>query len=178
VVAAPALRRLGWIGAAVVAAAVLLALALHGRRPDPAMVRFEAAGVMIQTPPAAVRRVVVSAGEHRRAFVRDGAGPWLPDGAAAGDPGDRIERGLRFLHVSAPQRVLTREEVAAVPAAEFGLDPPRYRVAVEAAGAEPFTVEFGGLNAQGLAQYARVVGREDVVLLPRFVGEPWEALVR
>jgi len=49
-------------------------------------------------------------------------------------------------------------------------------VAVRAPGGETFTIEFGGLNAQGLAQYARVTGRDAIVLLPRFVGEPWQAL--
>ena len=87
----------------------------------------------------------------------------------------RLDSGLRFLHVSAPQRVMRPQEFSGTPLAEFGLDPPRYAVSVHGATAEPFTVQFGGTNPQGLAQYARVGGRDEIVLLPRFVGEQWEA---
>jgi hypothetical protein len=58
--------------------------------------------------------------------------------------------------------------------AEFGLAPPRYTVSVRSSG-RPFTIEFGGLNAQGLAQYARVAGEAGIVLLPRYIGQQWEA---
>jgi hypothetical protein len=102
--------------------------------------------------------------------------------AAAGTPPateearEALERGLRFLHVSAPQRVMTREQLAETSLAELGLDPPGYTVAVIASDGEPFTIEFGGLNPQGLARYARVEGREEILLLPSFAAEPWERL--
>jgi len=175
-VAAPALRRLAWPAAAVLAAATIAALALHGRRPEPGLARFEAAGVMLHIPSARVREVRVTAGDRRWRFTRSGTG-WTvtgPGGASA-DWERRLEGGLRFLQVSAPQRVMARDEFAGTPAAEFGLDPPRYTVAVHTDGADPFVIEFGGANAQGLAQYARVTGRAELILLPRFVGAEWEA---
>jgi hypothetical protein len=89
----------------------------------------------------------------------------------------RLDTGLRFLHVSAPQRVPEPGEVAGTPAAEFGLDPPRYAVAVRAGTGAPFTIEFGARNHQGLAQFARVGGAREIVLLPGFVGEAWEAVM-
>jgi len=170
-------RRAAWPVAAAAAAAVLLVLALHGRRPESGLVRFEAAGVMTAISPERASDVRVSAGPRASHLRRTSDGRWTAGaGAGGGDPTETVERGLRFLHASAPQRVLEREELDPGSAAEFGLAPPRYVVAVRAPGGETFTIEFGGLNAQGLAQYARVTGRDAIVLLPRFVGEPWQAL--
>jgi hypothetical protein len=168
-----------WIGAAVLAAGVIIALALHGRRPDPSLVVFRAAGVMAEISPDAVTEVAVSQGERRWRFERGSSKVWT---AAPGPPlgesvAARLDSGLRFLHVSAPQRVLQPEEVAATSASEFGLDPPRYSVSVRAAGAAPFTIEFGTLIPHGLAQYARVTGRAEILLLPSFIGEQWEAMM-
>jgi len=169
---------MAWPLAAVVAAAVLMGLALHGRRPDSGLARFEAAGVMTAIPPERVSAISVGAGAQVSRLRRGADGRWTPiDGARGSDPTQAVERGLRFLHVSAPQRVLERDELTGGSAAEFGLAPPRYVVAVQGSDGETFTIEFGGLNAQGLAQYARVTGRDTVLLLPRFVGEPWSTLV-
>ncbi|MBI4638009.1 MAG: hypothetical protein HY727_16860 [Candidatus Rokubacteria bacterium] len=175
---APPLRRALWVGAAVVAGAAILALALQGQRPEPGFVRFEAAGVMLHIAPERAREVHVTAGDRRWRFTRSGSGGWAAVGAPAApaDAERRLESGLRLLHASAPQRVIARDELERVPAAEYGLDPPRYTVVVYADAAEPFTIQFGAANAQGLAQYARVAGRDELLLLPRFVGEPFQLL--
>ena len=178
-VGAPALKRAAWLGAAVLAAGVVIALAFHGQRPDSSLVGFGAAGVMLQISPDAVTEVNVSRGEHRWRFERWSSKAWTaPPGPPPGESvAAKLDRGLRFLHVSAPQRVLMPEEVAAVSPSEFGLEPPRYSVSVRSPGTAPFTIEFGGLNAQGLAQYARVTGRAEILLLPSFVGEQWESVM-
>jgi len=178
VVAAPALRRATWIAAAVLAAAAIAALAVQGRRPDPALVTFTAAGVLADLPPERVTAVIVSADERRREFTRDAGGGWRRSGApAAADATASIERGLRFLHASAAERVMGREELSGTRLAELGLDPPRYAVTVRDAAGPRLTVEFGTLNPLGLAQYARVAGHDEVLLLPSFVGEPWTRLI-
>lgn len=175
---APTLRRWAWAVAATLAAVAVLALALHGRRPDPSLARFEAAGVMLAIAPESVTEVEIARGERRWRFERAGAGGWT---ASPSPPGERvsagIDSGLRFLHVSSPQRVLQPDEIAGTPPSEFGLEPPRFIVSVRAPAAAPFTIEFGGLNAQGLAQYARIIGRAELLLLPGFVGEPWETVM-
>jgi hypothetical protein len=174
-VASATLRRAGWGVAAGLAGALLLALALHGRRPEPGLARFETAGVMTGIRPEEAREVTVAAGGRGWRFRRGEDGRWTAGDAPAGpDAAAAVERGLQFLHVSAPQRVLEADEVAPS-AAEFGLAPPRFVVAVRARGGAQFSIEFGALNAQGLAQYARVPGRDTLLLLPRFVGEPWQA---
>ena len=67
---APALKRAVWMGAAVLAAGVIIALASYGRRPDPSLAPFETAGVMLQISPDSVTEVVVSQGERRWRFER------------------------------------------------------------------------------------------------------------
>lgn len=173
--AAPALTRVAWIGAAAVAAATILAFALHGRRPDSGLVRFEAAGVMVHIAPERVREVELTAGERRWRFARVPTGGWSAMGPPlpSRDWARLIDEGLRFLSVSAPQRVMAREEYAGMSPGEFGLGPARYAVLVRALETEPFAIEFGSLNALGLGQYARVAGRAELLLLPSFVGEPW-----
>lgn len=171
-VATPSLRRAAWAAAVVIAIAALGALALHGRRPDGGLVRFHAAGVMAAIALDDVREVRLAAGARRWRFVRDADGAWRAPG-----PGDAapIAEALRFLHAAAPQRVLEPEELGDTALADLGLDPPRYVVTVEPARRGPFTVRFGGPNAQGLAQYAQVDDGTAVLLLPRYVGERWEA---
>ena len=188
-VGAPALRRLLWPGAAVLAAGVIIALAVYGHRPDPSLARFEAAGVMLSIQPDSVTEVVVSQGERRWRFERRDATGWAaapgpPLGEGVGREGvggesvaTHLDSGLRFLHVSAPQRVLQPQEVAGTPPSEFGLAPPRFSVSIRSPAAAPFDIEFGALNPQGLAQYARVMGRAEILLLPSFVGEQWEAVM-
>ena len=177
-VAAPALKRAAWIGGAGLAASVLLVLAWHGHRPDPGLVRFEPSGVMLQVRVEDIIEVQVSAGNRQQSFMRSLAGTWST--ARAPVPAEivqRLERGLRFLHVSAPQRIISPEEYARTPFAEFGLAPPRYSVMVKTAASTLLVIQFGETNPQGLAQYARMEGSAELLLLPRFVGEPWEALV-
>ena len=175
---APApLTRWTWAGAVLVAGGLILALALHGRRPNPEMAIFEPAGVMLGIAPERVHAVEVRAGSRRLRFARAAGGAWTVAGPGApGDWRSRLETGLRLLHDSTPQRVLSGPEVGDTPVAEFGLASPRCAVTVLADGANVFSIEFGSLNAQGLAQYARIAGRDGLVLLSRFVGEPWEAL--
>ncbi len=176
---APALKRLAWPVAAVLAAGVIVTLALYGHRPDPSLGRFEAAGVMLAVQPDTVTEVVVSQAGRRWRFERTGDKGWAaPPGPSPGESvGAHLDSGLRFLHVSAPQRVLQPEEVTGTPLSEFGLAPPRFSVSVRSATAAPFDIEFGALNAQGLAQYARVSGHAEILLLPNYIGEQWEAVM-
>ena len=68
--------------------------------------------------------------------------------------------------------------MAGIPPSEFGLEPPRFSVSVRSRSAAPFNIEFGAQNPQGLAQYARLTGRAEILLLPSFVGEQWEAVMK
>ena len=173
------LRRVVWAAAMVLAAGMIIALAFHGRRSDPSLVHFEPAGVMLSIAPDTVVEVVISRGQRRWRFERARPNVWAatPGPPLAESVGSRLDAGLRFLHVSAPQRVLQPDEVAGISPSEFGLAPPRYSVSVRATGAPRFEIEFGALSPQGLAQYARVTGHTEIVLLPSFIGEQWESVM-
>lgn len=179
--ASPALRRLAWPAAALVAAGVLVALALRGGRPGAGFARYEPEGPMVHLAPAQVTAVEIARDGRRWRFVRAGeGGGWkaAPASQQAGAaPAGAIERGLRFLHGSAPQRVMAPEELAGTPLAEIGLAPPRLVVSVFTASGTPFVVELGSPNPQGLARYARVAGHRDVLLLNRYVVEAWEEAI-
>jgi hypothetical protein len=165
------------MGAAATAVAVLITLALTGRRPEPGLAPFEAAGVMVAIPVEAVSAVEVRADDRHWRFERAGDS-WravMAPSTHAADFAAQVEAGLRFLHASAPQRRLAARDLEAALLADFGLDPPRYIVSVQALGRQPFAVAFGATNPQGLAQYAQVGLDPDLLLLPRYVGEAWEA---
>jgi hypothetical protein len=175
-VAAATLRPFAWVGAAALAAGAIFALASYGHRPESGLVRFEPAGVMVDIKPERVREVEVESGDRRWRFARAADGRWSVVGSPPPptDWASLIDAGLHFLSVSAPQRVMTREEYADTAPVEFGLGPPRYTIRVRASDAAPFVIAFGSANPQGLAQYAHVAGRAELFLLPRFVGEQWE----
>ena len=92
------------------------------------------------------------------------------------DPRPQVEEGLALLHRSGPERILTPDE-AVGSERDFGLATPALSVTARTAWDPPFTIHFGGKNPLGLARYARVDGRAEVVLLPAFVAETWERLV-
>ena len=177
-VAAQALKRGAWLGAAGLAASLIMVLAWHGRRPDPGLVRFVPAGVMRHLAPEDVLEVRVRVGDRLQSFARSAAEGWHTAGTLVSEErARRLDSGLRFLYVSAPQRIMQPEEYRGAALAEFGLDPPQYSVEVRGATGAPFVIHYGATHPQGLAQYTRIGGNEAIVLLPRFVGEPWEALV-
>jgi hypothetical protein len=179
-VATPTLKTLVWSALALVAGGALVALATRGEPSGTGLARFEAAGPMVRLPPERVTTVEVNGAEGRWRFVRTAAGGWtVAPGSLPGaaDLGAQVEKGLRYLHASAPQRVLDRDEVRAARLAEMGLDPPRLTITVYSAAGIAFAVNLGGPNPQGLARYASVVGSDEVLLLNRYVCEPWDRAV-
>jgi len=177
-VAPPSLRTGAWIAGALLAGGALLAVALHGERPAAGLARFQPAGVMVALAPERVAAVEVLEGARRWRYLRTPSGWAAEPGGARGprDPAPLIDLGLRLLHGSVPQRVLEGEDLRGLRLEEIGLAPPLLVVRVEVPGAAPFSVDIGGPNPQGLARYARVAGRAEVLLLNRFVAEPWQEL--
>jgi hypothetical protein len=177
VVAAPLIRRLAWPLAALAAFIFLVALALHGSRPDP-MQDFKPSGVLTAFSPEEARDIEITSGDDVWRFRRD------PDWraidapkAAPVDVGKRIDAALRLLRNSKPLRVLTTDEVAKVPASEYALGPKSLRVRVGTANGATLAVQFGGRNPLGSARYARVEGMDGVPMLPAYVGDAWEQVI-
>jgi hypothetical protein len=176
-VAASLIRRLAWPLSAVAALAFLVALALHGERPDP-MQKFKAAGLLTAFTPEDAREVEIVTGAEVWRFRRDGE--WRAGDPSKSVPADlavRLETALRLLRNSAPLRVLTVDEVARVPPSEYELVSDSVRVLVRAADGATFRIQFGGRNPLGVARYARVDGMEGIAMLPAYVGDAWDQVI-
>jgi len=184
-VVAPALtrtpRRIALAAAALLAVAFLVAMAMSGRtRPMQNLVAFEAAGLMSEAPHR-VDRVEISADGRRATLVRTAAGGWQIGAGPAGiglaaGVAAHIEMSVKFMHVTAPVRTLSRDEYQAT-LGEYGLDPPRYTVALHAGGRPVLAARFGAKNPQELFQYVQVEGRAALYLVPVFVGQEWERVI-
>jgi hypothetical protein len=168
-VAAVMIGRWSWSVAAALALAFLISLAMHGGRPD-ILVEFKPGGML---PFAAdqAREIEIARGADRRRFVRE-ENRWK----APAETAEHLEAGLRLLRNSAPMRVLTAEEVARVPPAEYALGPDSLKVTVRPASGASFVVQFGGRNPLGSARYAKVDGEAGVVLLPAHAADAWERI--
>jgi hypothetical protein len=103
----------------------------------------------------------------------------VPEGRAL--PGALVaslEEGIKFMHVSAPVRVMERDEWGALGLREFGLDPPGLTAVLYRGSVAVLGAEFGGPNPQKVLQYMKLQSGERVYLMSRFVGEEWEHALR
>jgi Domain of unknown function (DUF4340) len=163
------------IGAACLMAGLLGVIAVTGRWPtDAPRTHLETGGVLSSSVDR-ITRIEFSAGEHRAVFIREPQGGWGADRvpvrrAAAG----HIDIAVRLLTISAPSRVLSAREYSPDQLAEYGLDPPRFILAVTEAGGNIARVAFGADTPAQNMQYVRVLGRPELYLLPRDVGEEWQ----
>jgi len=164
-VATALVKAWGWPTAAILAAGFIGVLAFQGERPEPGLARFTPAGLLADWPVQQVTSVEVSAGAQHQSFRRNPGGGWrleAGDAATTADLTKRIETGLTLLHNSGPQRIdLEIEQLA-----EFGLAPPRLIVTAHMTGGASVTIEFGSTNPLGQERYARIVGRNKILLLP------------
>jgi hypothetical protein len=172
--------RARWATGGALAAGFLVAMAVTGQiRESGSLVRFEAAGLM-KEPPERIDRVEVETGARRFVFVRTAESAWTqaePPAALRAPLASHLAMSLRFIHVTAPVRAMAREEYQGATLSEFGLEPPRYVVRLLRAGRPVLAARFGSDNPQELMQYVQVEGRDELYLLPRFVGREWEQLI-
>ena len=173
-------RRWAPLAIAVLAVGVLAAMALSGHlRENQQFIEFKPDGVMRQAP-AEIDRVDLWSGDRRWTFVRASNG-WrtAPEGRALpGTLATSLEESIKFMHVSAPVRVMERDEWGALGLREFGLDPPGLTAILYRGHVAVLGAEFGGPNPQKVLQYMKLQGSERVYLMSRFVGEEWEHAVR
>jgi hypothetical protein len=172
-------RRLLAPAAALVAVGLLAAMVVSGQlRESKQFVKFVPAGVMPEQP-GEIDRVEMTAGSGRWAFVR-GPGGWraADDGRPApASLATHLDDSIKFMHVSAPIRVMERAEWSPVGLREFGLEPPGYSATLYRKGAAVLAVEFGSPNPQKVLQYMKLGGRDQVYLMSRFIGEEWEKVM-
>jgi len=178
-VVAPAVKRAIANSAGIVAACVMAGLvgiiAVTGRWPADAPRTHMEPGGILALPVEQIARIEFSAGEQQAVFSHDPREGWRVDGAATGPAVARhIDAGARLLTVSAPRRVLAGSEYNAGQLAEYGLDPPHFVLTVTATGGSAARLGFGEATPAANAQYVRIIGRPELYLLPRDVGEEWQ----
>jgi hypothetical protein len=170
--------RPGRRSAAVAALAIgfLLVMLLSGRmRESEQYVRFEPAG-LARNSAEEIDEIELVVGEYRLGFRRGPGGSWLTRDGAEVPAAARghLDMSLRFMHATEPVRVMSADEYRGEALREFGLDPPRYAVSLRRRAEAVLTARFGSSNPQAVLQYVQVEGRDDLYLLPVFVGREWE----
>jgi hypothetical protein len=166
--------------ATLLAVGVLTAMVVSGQlRDSKQFVRFVPAGVLLEAP-AEIDGVEVRTAAGRWAFVRV-LGGWR---AASDDRSlpvslaSSLDDSIRFMHASAPIRVMERQEWVSLGLREFGLDPPRYTATLYRGGTAVLGAQFGAPNPQQVLQYMKLEGRDQVYLMSRFIGQEWEKALR
>jgi hypothetical protein len=173
-------RRLFGSAAALLAVSLLAAMVVSGHlRQSKQFVKFVPAGVLRATP-AEIDQVELRTDAGRWTFVR-GPDGWraAPGGRPVSAPlAAHLDDAIKFMHASAPIRVMERAEWGPVGLREFGLDPPGYTAILYHRGTAALGARFGGPNPQGVLQYMTLEGRDQVYLMSRFIGEEWEKALR
>ncbi len=163
------------IVAACLMAGLLGVIAASGRWPADAPRTHVGAGGILPLAPERVSRVDFSSGEQRAIFGRNSREEWLfNDAPTEPEVAGHIDTAIRLLTISAPRRVLAASEYNPDQLAEYGLDPPRFVLAVAEAGGNTTRVGFGEATPAQNAQYVSIIGRPELYLLPRDVGEEWQ----
>jgi len=177
---APALRPRNLLSAAAAALAIgyLVLMVVVGALPEQRqLVKFEAKGVM-QVPPERIGTVALRAGPRSAVFTRTPDGGWARDNGAALDSAlaKRLSLAVQFMNTSGPVRVLQPTEFQGTNPHEFGLDQPKFSIALFEGSRPVLAAHFGGRNPDDFLQYVKVDGRSELFLISRFVGTEWEAV--
>jgi hypothetical protein len=178
---APALKTRNVLSAlaAALATGYLVLMVIVGALPEQRQfVKFEAKGVM-QVPPERIGTVALRAGQRSAVFTRTPDGGWARDNGAALDPAlaKRLSLAVQFMNTSGPVRVLQPAEFQGTNPHEFGLDQPKFSIALFEGSRPVLTAHFGGRNPDDFLQYVKVEGRPELFLISRFVGTEWQAVV-
>jgi hypothetical protein len=179
VVAAPVKRSLVWSLAALASVGYLSAMVIGGALPElRTRVKFEAKGVMTVAPER-IDRVEIERGATRVALARTGGGGWSREGGAVlpVPVAEKVSLAVQYMRTAGPVRVMTAEEIRGISPAEFGLAPPALSVTLFAGPQRVLRARFGARNAEDQLQYMTLDGRDELILMSRFVGQQWEASV-
>ncbi|MDR3467900.1 MAG: hypothetical protein P4M07_18365 [Xanthobacteraceae bacterium] len=135
---------------------------------------FEKRGIA-RVDPAGIVQVDLRRGGDHVVLRRRVGGAWsLDEKSIPEELADHIGAALNFISVSEPARALGADELKGVRFADFGLEPAAYTVSLTGADGSGTTIGFGGLNPVGVSQYARIMERPELYLLPRYIGSEWE----
>jgi hypothetical protein len=172
-------RRLLGAAVALLAVGLLAAMVVSGHlRESKQFVKFVPAGVMPEAA-AEIDRVEIRSSAGQWVFERAPGGWRTPDGRPVpATLAAHLDDSIKFMHVAAPIRVMERAEWAPLGLREFGLDRPSYAATLYRRGVAVLEAEFGAPNPQKVLQYMKLEGRDEVYLMPRFIGDEWKKALR
>ncbi|HKB83330.1 MAG TPA: hypothetical protein VKD04_09020 [Burkholderiales bacterium] len=164
--------------AAAAAFAFLVAMVISGALPEQRqLVKFEAKGVM-KLEPDRISRVELHQSERKAVLLRTPDGGWATQGgnAMSVEMAKKLSLAVQFMNTAGPIRVMQPEELAGTNPRDFGLDQPRLTITLFANAQPVLGARFGAHNPEDMAQYMMLDGRQDVILMSRFVGQEWESV--
>ncbi len=171
-------QRLLLSAAAAIALGYLITMVVTGALPENRQIaEFQAEGLLEQAPES-ITRVAVAVKDASHVFVRRGS-DWITEsgaGPVSAEIATALDRALKIMHNAKPVRVLTGDDLTGASPAEFGFDQPRVAVTLGNANGTVLAAQFGASNTDGILQFMRVKGKDQVYLMSDFVGQGWEKL--
>jgi hypothetical protein len=156
--------------------ALIGVISVTGKWPTSAWLNPPRPEGILDVPPAQITRIEVSAGDRNVAeFEHRPTGGWLVNAAEMAPAiAQHVDIALRMLNVSNPLRVLRPDEYDSTKLAEFGFERPNTLINVFASDGKVNSIVFGEPTPAQNAQYVRVIGRQNLYLLQRYVGVEWQ----
>jgi hypothetical protein len=168
-----------WTTVAAAAGLVfLIVMIVSGALPQQRqLVKFEAKGVM-KLEPELVTRVELHRGDRKAVLLRAAGGEWVAEGGGALSAGIAKELSLavQFMNTAGPIRVIDEADLQGTNPRDFGFDLPRVSVVLYQGEQAVIGARFGAHNPEDTAQYMMVDGRQELILMSRFVGQEWESV--
>ena len=164
--------------AAVAGLAFLIAMVVSGALPQQRqLVKFEAKGVM-KLEPDLVSRVELHQGERKAVLRRAASGEWIAEGgdALSAELTKKLALAVQFMNTAGPIRRIEPAELQGTNPRDFGFDLPRVSVVLYQGEQAVIGARFGAHNPEDTAQYMMVDGRQELILMSRFVGQEWESV--
>ena len=171
-------RNLWTTMAAVAGFAFLIVMVVSGALPQQRqLVKFEAKGFM-KLEPGLVSRVELHQGERKAVLLRAAGGEWVAEGGGAlsAELAKKLSLAVQFMNTAGPIRVIESAELQGTNPRDFGFDPPRVSVVLYQGEQAVIGARFGTHNPEDTAQYMMVDGRQELILMSRFVGQEWESV--
>lgn len=171
-------RNLWTTMAAVAGLAFLIAMVVSGALPQQRqLVKFEAKGVM-KLEPELVSRVEIHQGERKAVLLRAASGEWVAGGGGvlSAEFAKKLSLAVQFMNTAGPIRIIEPTELQGTNLRDFGFEPPQVSVVLYQGEQTVIGARFGAHNPEDTAQYMMVDGRQELILMSRFVGQEWESV--
>lgn len=171
-------RNLWTTMAAVAGFAFLIVMVVSGALPQQRqLVKFEAKGFM-KLEPELISRVELHQGERKAVLLHAAGGEWVAEGGGAlsAELTKELSLAVQFMNTAGPIRVIEPAEFQGTNPRDFGFDPPRVSVVLYQGEQAVIGARFGTHNPEDTAQYMMVDGRQELILMSRFVGQKWESV--